>query len=420
MKIQKTSFLDKSFMKTLASAVRFGTTLVVENVESIDPVLNPILNKEIQRTGGRFLVRIGNEEVDYSKSFNLILSTKNPAANLSPDICSRVTLVNFTVTPASLQSQSLSLILQKEKPDIEHQRVELLKLQGEQNVQLRNLEDQMLSKISAVEGSILDDDKVVEGMEILMKEGAIVEQQIEKSATIMADVEEAISKLSSLSEACRAIFVLIASMRQVHFLYEFSPESFMSILEYVLNTSDKVPEESDDERLQRLKSALIRETVARIGRGLLSEDKIVFSLLLAKILNGFELQLDENFSVEDLVENIFSVFGSDFIWQGRGLDFLKAVTETEISASVPILLCNAPGHDVSGRVEYMAKVAEREISSVAMGSVEGFETAEKLIALGSKLGKWVLLKIAIFVPNGSVNWLREFNLLLQQKIFDYL
>ena len=46
MKIQKTSFLDKSFMKTLASAVRFGTTLVVENVESIDPVLNPILNKE--------------------------------------------------------------------------------------------------------------------------------------------------------------------------------------------------------------------------------------------------------------------------------------------------------------------------------------------------------------------------------------
>ena len=32
-KIQKTSFLDKAFMKTLAGAVRFGTTLLVENVE---------------------------------------------------------------------------------------------------------------------------------------------------------------------------------------------------------------------------------------------------------------------------------------------------------------------------------------------------------------------------------------------------
>jgi len=40
-KIQKTSFLDKAFMKTLAGAVRFGTTLLVENVEKLDPVLNP-------------------------------------------------------------------------------------------------------------------------------------------------------------------------------------------------------------------------------------------------------------------------------------------------------------------------------------------------------------------------------------------
>ncbi len=95
-KIQKTSFLDKAFMKTLAGAVRFGTTLLVENVEKLDPVLNPILNKEIQRTGGRCLVTIGTEDVDYSPKFKIILTTKNPAVKLTPDICSRVTLVNFT------------------------------------------------------------------------------------------------------------------------------------------------------------------------------------------------------------------------------------------------------------------------------------------------------------------------------------
>jgi len=94
-KIQCTSFLDKAFMKTLAGAVRFGTTLLIENVETIDPVLNPILNKEIQKTGGRSLVRIGTEDVDYSPKFNVILSTKDPAAKLTPDLCSRVTLVNL-------------------------------------------------------------------------------------------------------------------------------------------------------------------------------------------------------------------------------------------------------------------------------------------------------------------------------------
>lgn len=121
-KIQKTSFLDKAFTKTLAGAVRFGTALLVENVEHIDPILNPLLNKELQRTGGRTIVRIGTEEVDFSPNFKIFLSTKNPAVQLTPDVCSRVTLINFSVTPASLQSQSLSQIVKIEKPELETQR----------------------------------------------------------------------------------------------------------------------------------------------------------------------------------------------------------------------------------------------------------------------------------------------------------
>uniref|UniRef100_A0A7S2LKS4 AAA+ ATPase domain-containing protein n=1 Tax=Leptocylindrus danicus TaxID=163516 RepID=A0A7S2LKS4_9STRA len=393
-KIQKTSFLDKAFMKTLASAVRFGTTLLVENVESIDPVLNPILNREIQKTGGRALVRIGSEEVDYSPSFSIILSTKNPAAKLTPDLCSRVTLVNFTVTPASLQSQSLSLILRREKPEIERQRIEVLKLQGEQNVKLRSLEDQMLAKISAVEGSILDDDRVVEGMETLMKEGAQVEEQIAKSAVVMAEVEAAISKFTSLSVACRQIFVLLAAMRNIHFLYEFSSDSFMTVLESVLDETKRVGGEMEDARLENLTTSLFRETVARMCRGLLAEDKFVFVLLLGHILKeGDEsYSFRDDASVEDLTGFIYARFGAAFKWQGRGLDSLQAVTENEIKATVPVLLCSAPGHDVSSRVEYMSKVAGHECTSLAMGSEEGFESADKIVSIASKTGKWVLLK----------------------------
>eukprot|EP00624_Nannochloropsis_granulata_P002468 evm.model.NODE_22336_length_4254_cov_36.411144.1 len=50
-KVQTTSFADGGFLKTLASAVRFGTPLLIQDVEeSIDPLLNPVLNKELQRT----------------------------------------------------------------------------------------------------------------------------------------------------------------------------------------------------------------------------------------------------------------------------------------------------------------------------------------------------------------------------------
>ncbi len=100
--IVKTSFLDRGagFMKTLGSAIRFGTPLLIEDAEAIDPVLNPILNREIQRTGGRTFIRLGSEDIDYSPQFLVILSTRNSVAHFSPDLCSRVTLVNFTITPS--------------------------------------------------------------------------------------------------------------------------------------------------------------------------------------------------------------------------------------------------------------------------------------------------------------------------------
>ena len=386
-KIQKTSFLDKAFTKTLAAAVRFGTALLVENVEHVDPILNPLLNREIQRTGGRVLIRIGTEDIDYSPQFKIFLSTKDPAVKLTPDVASRVTLVNFTVTPASLESQSLSKVLQYEKPELETQRAAVLKLQGEQNVKLRDLEDQMLNKISACEGSILDDDELVAGMEKLMTEGEAVEQQIAQSEAVMSQVRASVGQFEPFAALCRKVFVLLGALRELLFLYEFSSNAFVAILEHVLEESKNAGTTGD---LSKLKAALFSEVVARVSRSLKSNDKIVFSVLLARIFASDDTLGSKQYeTTEDYVAEFTKVFGDAFPWQGR--DELHAVV-SEIDPTVPLLICSAPGYDVSGRVESMAKELSKELNSVAMGSAEGFETAESLVATASKRGQWVMLK----------------------------
>lgn len=403
-RIQKTSFVDKAFMKTLAGAVRFGTTLLVENVEKLDPVLNPILNREHQRTGGRTLVRIGTEDVDYSPKFNIILATKNPAVQLTPDLCSRVTLVNFTVTPDSLQSQSLSQLIKCEKPELEEQRASLLKLQGEQNVKLRELEDKMLATISACEGSILDDDRVVEGMEVLMKEGAQVEEQISHSTQIMEEVHSAVAQFEPFAVICRKLFVLLEALRSLSFLYEFTATTFMSILEDILTADAASGDQDAAQRIGMLKTHLFREVAARVGRGLQVDDKIVFSVLLARLFkDDSKIGALEAKNSDELIQAFSEVFGSDFPWQGRALNDLVEVTEQEISSTVPLLLCSAPGHDVSGRVEAMAREMKKDLAAVAMGSSEGFETAESLVHAASKRGTWVMLKNVHL----CTDWLRE-------------
>lgn len=77
-KITKTSFLDDAFRKNLESSLRFGNPLLVQDVESYDPVLNPVLNKELRKTGGRVLITLGDQDIDLSPAFTIFLSTRDP------------------------------------------------------------------------------------------------------------------------------------------------------------------------------------------------------------------------------------------------------------------------------------------------------------------------------------------------------
>lgn len=130
--------------------MRFGTPLLITDVEGIDPILNPVLNREITKAGGRVLVRLGDQNIDFSPSFCLYLSTRDSACRFSPDLCSRTTLINFTVTPGGLQAQCLSAVLKAERPEVESERCELIKAQGEYRSRLTHLEKALLHALRCV------------------------------------------------------------------------------------------------------------------------------------------------------------------------------------------------------------------------------------------------------------------------------
>lgn len=61
-------------------------------------MMNSLLNKEVVKQAGRILVRVGDQEIDFNKNFVMFMITRNSEAKFTPDLCSRVTFVNFTVT----------------------------------------------------------------------------------------------------------------------------------------------------------------------------------------------------------------------------------------------------------------------------------------------------------------------------------
>ena len=283
-KITKTSFLDDSFRKNLESALRFGNPLLVQDVENYDPILNPVLNRELRRTGGRVLITLGDQDIDLSPSFVIFLSTRDPTVEFPPDICSRVTFVNFTVTRSSLQSQCLNQVLKSERPDIDEKRSDLLKLQGEFHLRLRQLEKSLLQALNDAKGKILDDDSVITTLETLKQEAADISKKVEETDKVIAEIETVSQQYLPLSQACSNIYFTMDSLNQIHFLYQYSLKMFLDIFTSVLTKNLKLINISDySQRLACITNDLFSVCYERVARGMLHNDRLTFALLLCRI-----------------------------------------------------------------------------------------------------------------------------------------
>mmetsp|Transcript_116655 Transcript_116655/g.161944 ORF Transcript_116655/g.161944 Transcript_116655/m.161944 type:complete len:152 (-) Transcript_116655:1669-2124(-) len=148
--------------------------------------------------------------------------TRNQNAVFTPDLCSRVTFVNFTVTPSSLKSQCLNIYLKNERPEVDKKRNDLLKLQGEYKVKLRTLEDSLLEALNKSEGNILENNALINTLETLKKEAAYVNEEIRKSEETLLEVETVSNQYEPLSEVSSRIFFSLQSMGSVHYLYQYS------------------------------------------------------------------------------------------------------------------------------------------------------------------------------------------------------
>lgn len=64
--------------------------------------------------------------MEYNKNFRLILHTKLSNPHYPPEIQAETTLINFTVTESGLEDQLLALVVNKERPDLEETKTQLI------------------------------------------------------------------------------------------------------------------------------------------------------------------------------------------------------------------------------------------------------------------------------------------------------
>lgn len=139
-----------TFLREMTAAVNNGYPVLIEDVqEYIDPGLDPILmHSEFLGDGGIKQIKLGEATIDYDEGFKLYMTSKLPNPEYPPEVCIKVTLINFTVTFEGLEEQLLGDVVIKEKPEIEKQRDSIVLTMAADKKTLKNIESTILKMLT--------------------------------------------------------------------------------------------------------------------------------------------------------------------------------------------------------------------------------------------------------------------------------
>ncbi|OQR67050.1 cytoplasmic dynein 2 heavy chain 1-like [Tropilaelaps mercedesae] len=271
---------EDRFLSALELAIRFGKMLIIPNTQKVEPVLIPLLRKDLITQGSRSMVQLGDKLIDLNGDFELILHTQNPSIVLPPYVNSLVNVVNFSITKAALSEQLLDKIIHNENPDLEEKRMELIKHQEAMKMELAQMEDELLNQLASSQGNLLENKVLLASLNQNKQNSITIANALKDSEKLQASVESERHQYSRLASFASDIFFVTRDLRQLSPMYLFHLTTFIEVFENVLRTTTR--SSSVDKNIQELCNELQKATFVNFSRALFKEDRMCFALHMVK------------------------------------------------------------------------------------------------------------------------------------------
>ncbi|XP_054565087.1 dynein axonemal heavy chain 9 [Eptesicus fuscus] len=271
--LRVTQIGQKGYLQTIEQALEAGDVVLIENLEeSIDPVLGPLLGREVIKKG-RF-IKIGDKECEYNPKFRLILHTKLANPHYQPELQAQATLINFTVTRDGLEDQLLAAVVSMERPDLEQLKSDLTKQQNGFKITLKTLEDSLLSRLSSASGDFLGETALVENLEVTKQTAAEVEEKVQEAKVTEVKINEAREHYRPVAARASLLYFIMNDLSRIHPMYQFSLKAFSSVFQRAVEKA--APHESLPQRVANLLDSITFSVFQYTTRGLFECDKLTY------------------------------------------------------------------------------------------------------------------------------------------------
>ncbi|XP_026331478.1 dynein heavy chain 3, axonemal-like, partial [Hyposmocoma kahamanoa] len=282
---------DSNYTRILESAIQYGFPVILENIrQTLDAVLEPVLLRNIFRSGGVDCLKFGDNILEYNYDFRFYITTRLSNPHYLPEIAVKVTLLNFMITPQGLQDQLLGIVVAQDRPELELKKNQLI-VEGANNKRmLKEIEDQILEVLSSA-GNILEDEsanRILSSSKVLS-----IEIQAKQAAAAITEIEIDDARLQyvPVSKHGAVLFFCISDLGAIDPMYQYSLVWFINLYNQAIINSPKHDDLS--ERLDGLNAYFTKSIYDNVCRSLFEKDKLIFSLVLTLGILRAKGQIDD-------------------------------------------------------------------------------------------------------------------------------
>ncbi|KAM7402690.1 hypothetical protein PAMP_017906 [Pampus punctatissimus] len=384
---------DRDFLRSLENAIRFGKPCILENVgEELDPALEPVLLQQTFKQQGSTMLKLGDSVIPYHEGFKMYITTKLPNPHYSPEVSTKVTLINFTLSPSGLEDQLLGQVVAEERPDLEEAKNQLIISNAKMKQELKEIEDEILFRLSSTEGNPVDNEELIQVLEASKIKAGEIKAKVMVAEKTEQDIDTTRLEYVPVAVRTQILFFCVSDLSNVDPMYQYSLEWFLGIFMAGIANSERA--DTVEKRIVNINEFFTFSLYSNVCRSLFEKHKLMFAFLLC-----VRIMMNEN--KIDMAEWRYLLSG------GMPIRELTNPATSDLSVvfkdstpSTPLIFVLSPGTDPAADLYKFADVMQfsKKMRAISLGQGQG-PWAETMMHTAMERGQWVFFQNCHLAPS---------------------